>query len=355
MNKSKDVFLYDLVREHKNTRMQFLKDFIIALNIIRSFLWKTLLFLLQFFLVSIKGPKMSLPFCTCYAVLRPKNFQSIEINLFELWKTFPNFLKTFLCALTSAVYECHLNFMSRYWLFSCKLKSKLSSFYLFTLFKLSDDRWLNENVCCVTLTKRQVQGMQRQNTIKSRSKLPSECPLEIALTKPDDKELFYTASLHFLNKRLQEKTRHSGSKEFSQSCCSLSLKDSKPVVREFTALESEHNSERATESSLSMQQVLPFPKSSKEGFFNRMKNTFRKYRQTFSMCEANSSEELEISKSISNFKFPRCKRSGTAHSSSLVQIAEEKSDECVYNYPKTKERLSTSRNNMSQIRTRICK
>lgn len=223
--------------------------------------------------------------------------------------------------------------MSNQVIFCCKPTSKFSTFYLIKYcLKLSDDQWLNEDVRSATFIKHQMQGMQRQNTLGSYPKCNhSECPLEIALRKPDDEELFYSASLHFLKKRLHEKTHTSKPREFTQSCCSLS-RASESSAQPFTrnkveASNSGISPQTTVESSLSMHQVLPFPKSNKEGFFNRMKNTFRKYRQSFSMSEANSSEELEISKSISNFKFPRCQRFSTARSSSLVQIAEEKSDE----------------------------
>lgn len=194
--------------------------------------------------------------------------------------------------------------------------------------------------------------MQRHNSLRLRPKSPySDCPLETALKKPEDRELFYTASLHFLNKRLQEKTHRPSLQESTQSCCDLNKTRPKTVSKHKAEVP---NYKTEAGPSLPMHQVLPFPKSSKEGFFNRMKNTFRKYRQSFSMTETNSSEELEISKSISNFKFPRCERP-SAGPSGLVKISEENSNESFDTSHVKYRNASSSRGDIleSTVKTRI--
>lgn len=194
--------------------------------------------------------------------------------------------------------------------------------------------WLDENATAKVYEFSQ--GMQRQNPLKSPSKSSDFDPpsLDAAFAKPGDQELFYTASVHFLKKRLQEKTHSKSQKETSQSCCNLtsttnketSLNSARPGV---SKTEFSFEPPKQEPSSLPMHQVLPFPKSNKDTFLTRVRNTFRKYRQSVDMNDASGSEESEA-KCISNFKFPRCERlSKGLHSSCLVEISEEKSVESI--------------------------
>lgn len=167
--------------------------------------------------------------------------------------------------------------------------------------------------------------MQRRNSLTSR---PPNCvesdPLDVALSKPDDEQLFYTASVHFLRKRLEEKSnRQLKPQDATQSCCNLT----RPVshrdtnVHKTSKLELVNCPPREQIQSLSMSQVLPFPKSNKDGFFARLMNTFRKTRRPDEVTVQNI-EESE-SKNISNFKFPRVSRLRHPHSSCLLKISEE--------------------------------
>ncbi|CAH4013849.1 unnamed protein product [Pieris brassicae] len=101
-----------------------------------------------------------------------------------------------------------------------------------------------------------------------------------------DYNLFYTASVHFLKKRLEEKAQ---TEQGTQSCC------------DFTS----HTHLKA---SLSFDQILPYPKPRK-GIFSRVMGVFRKYKRD--VCKINFNATCE------------CK----GHSS-LVPI-EEESDESV--------------------------
>lgn len=172
--------------------------------------------------------------------------------------------------------------------------------------------------------------MQRQDCNKSPTKSPQLEPpsLDAALAKPDDKELFYTASVHFLQKRLQEKSHKIGSKPTSQSCCNLnSTIDKYQLVGQWDQTDLSFNILNADSSPLPMHQLLPFPKSKKDGLFTRVKNTFRKYRQRLEVNYTSVVDDAE-SKSISNFKFPRCQRfHKTPRASVLLQISEEQTDD----------------------------
>lgn len=173
--------------------------------------------------------------------------------------------------------------------------------------------------------------MQRQDCNKSPTKSPQLEPpsLDAAFAKPDDKDLFYTASVHFLQKRLQEKSHKIASKPTSQSCCNLnSSRDKCQHLGEKDKKDLSFNSLNADSDPLPMHQLLPFPKSKKDSLFTRVKNTFRKYRQRLEVNYTSVVDDAE-SRSISNFKFPRCERfHKTPHSSVLLQISEEQTDDC---------------------------
>lgn len=173
--------------------------------------------------------------------------------------------------------------------------------------------------------------MQRQDCNKSPTKSPQLEPpsLDAALAKPDDKELFYTASVHFLQKRLQEKSHKITSKPTSQSCCNLnSARDNYQTLGQKDQTDLSFNILNTDNNPLPMHQLLPFPKSKKDSLFTRVKNTFRKYRQRLEVNYTSVVDDAE-SKSISNFKFPRCERfHKTLHSSVLLQISEEQTEEC---------------------------
>ncbi|KAJ0182044.1 hypothetical protein K1T71_002766 [Dendrolimus kikuchii] len=187
--------------------------------------------------------------------------------------------------------------------------------------------------------------MQRPQPLKAES---TDCDipvsLDAALSQPENEELFYTASVHFLRKRLEGKSNSPQSKQdyasATQSCYSLSNQSfNNQCYDNFTKSRSSlrvKESETAVESSLSMHQVLPFPKSNKEGFFTRLKSTVRKcssYLKIFDFDDIQNTrlkEESESLSPISNFKLPHCERPGKVTlSSSLVKICEERSDECI--------------------------
>ncbi|CAH0700398.1 unnamed protein product [Spodoptera exigua] len=175
--------------------------------------------------------------------------------------------------------------------------------------------------------------MQRRNslTLSTADSVTSD-PLDVALSKPDDELLFYTASVHFLRKRLEEKShRPPKPQEATRSCCNLSRPPaphlSSSSVHKIAKIKLDHDSLVGEGPSLSMQQVLPFPKSNENGFLTRLRNTFRRFRRPADVTEQQSEES--DTKSISNFKFPRCSRLRNPHSSCLVEISEENSKESI--------------------------
>lgn len=140
-------------------------------------------------------------------------------------------------------------------------------------------------------------------------------------TAPEDELLFYTASVNFLRKLLEEKSKIEYAK--SVSCCNILQADNS------TSNDISLNASPWKSSKLSMQQVLPSPKSNKESFFMRLKNSFRKYRRTVDLCKSELNSENEF---ISNFKFP-CERFSNMHTSYLLDedsvSTTETSRECV--------------------------
>ncbi|CAG9784214.1 unnamed protein product [Diatraea saccharalis] len=186
--------------------------------------------------------------------------------------------------------------------------------------------------------------MQRENALKlqpTTSRTVSSSS-KAALILPEDEESFYTASLQFLEKRLQEKTHNSTPKSNNISlCCSNLLKTGTQESKGDTI--QKNFDELPSGSPLSIHQLLPFPKTSKESFFSRLKNTFRKYQRNFSMAESNTAEELEVSKSISDFKLPVYVKTRCVQSSCLVQIKEENSKEYL-NTLKIRDSCTSSRN-----------
>lgn len=174
--------------------------------------------------------------------------------------------------------------------------------------------------------------MQRQDSGKSPTKSSELEPpsLDAVLAKSDDKELFYTASVHFLQKRLQEKSHKLASQPVSRSCCNLNNNEDK--YHKIKLIQSDQSdlsfdSINAESDPLSMHQLLPFPKSRKESLITRLMNTFRKHRQHLERLNDAAVMDDTESKSISNFKFPRCERfHKISPSSGLLQISEEHSD-----------------------------
>ncbi|KAG6463727.1 hypothetical protein O3G_MSEX014047 [Manduca sexta] len=176
--------------------------------------------------------------------------------------------------------------------------------------------------------------MQRWNPLNANEKFISKSPatLDLALAKPEDEQQFYTASVHFLTERLRERSQspRTKSNEKSQSCCCLT---GVPFATLQTRLDKKNPLNIVPDSesiapSLSMHQILPFPKSNRDSFFTRLRNTFRKYRRTANISESNVPDESDTSKYISNFKFPWCERVGRSHhSSDLLRISEENSAE----------------------------
>lgn len=137
-------------------------------------------------------------------------------------------------------------------------------------------------------------------------------PLIVALGSPGDEEQFYTASLHFLKERLQEKNRNvSLGQKTTQSCCNLNTieNDLATLRKTQSKLKFGFDLQFEPEYSLDMNKVLPFPKpkSTKDSFLTRLANRFRKYRRSF-VATDDETEECEITKNYSSFKFPRCER-----------------------------------------------
>lgn len=146
--------------------------------------------------------------------------------------------------------------------------------------------------------------MQRRNALKLKSECKFDC-LETGLSKPEDEQLFYSASVQFLRKKLEEKSHHQ----------SLNVRG--PAQKD---QESCHT--KSTASSLSMRQLLPFPKSSKDGFFTRLRNTFRKFQLRVPSLNTDD-EDLQSSNITSNFKFARCEKCERFHSSHMKNAWEQ--------------------------------
>lgn len=145
---------------------------------------------------------------------------------------------------------------------------------------------------------------------------------ESELAELDDEQLFYTASIHFLKKKLQEKfqspelsirsrTTHESSIQLNTTHCCKNHNAKRSHFNRSSSLtlcrktsESDICKISDTQTSLSMQQVLPFPKSRKKGFFKRIKNTF-KILQPKNLIHPKSANDSE-SVNISHFKFLRC-------------------------------------------------
>lgn len=139
--------------------------------------------------------------------------------------------------------------------------------------------------------------------------------LDVALTKLDDVDLFYTASVQFLQKRLQEKSliATTKSQRNTRSCCNLpsSSNSQKNIIDKPTAL--------------SMHEILPFPKSNGETFFSRILNSFRKF--TTQIIPDSNTDDLEMVNTRSNYKFPLREKDNKGHSSYLNAISEDEARE----------------------------
>lgn len=176
--------------------------------------------------------------------------------------------------------------------------------------------------------------MPRNLPLTSSSKnteTTSSNPLDFALAKPDNEELFYTASVHFLQKRLQDKAQSliaSESRHISHSCCNLRKNSENPLAFTQEKPDSRENLSTQSSTSLSMHQILPFPKSNKESVVARIMNSLRKYKRRNNIPE-DKTDDLELFKPRSNYKFPRCERLNKGHSSCLKAISEELSKEAL--------------------------
>ncbi|CAH2104389.1 unnamed protein product [Euphydryas editha] len=156
--------------------------------------------------------------------------------------------------------------------------------------------------------------MQKQpfTSCSRNTNIEKRASLDIALTKPDDVELFYTASLHFLKQRLNEKKVVISAESNQTTQCK----------------QSSENPQTSTTTpglkSLSMHQILPYPKSKRESFLARVMNSFRKYRKYNDIAE-NRTDDIEMLNTISNYKFQHCERFSQVYSSHLKAISEEAS------------------------------
>ncbi|KPJ12266.1 hypothetical protein RR48_11522 [Papilio machaon] len=172
--------------------------------------------------------------------------------------------------------------------------------------------------------------MQRNKslTVKENCKERGTNPSIITLESPGDEEQFYTASLHFLKERLQEKNRNvSPGQKTTQSCCNLNIiENDLPTLRKTQSkLKFGFDLPMKPEYSLDMNKVLPFPKpkSTKDSFLTRLTNRFRKYRRSFVATDDSETEDGEMT-NYSSFKFPRCERLHKyIDSSRLFNITEE--------------------------------
>lgn len=156
--------------------------------------------------------------------------------------------------------------------------------------------------------------MQQQplTSCSRKTNIETRASLDIALTKPDDVELFYTASLHFLKQRLNEKLL-SGSIESDQT------------TKGEQSSENLQTSTKERLKSLSMHEILPYPKSKRESFLARVMNSFRKYRNYNDIAE-NKTDDIEVLNSMSNCKLLNCERFSKVYSSHLKSITEEASN-----------------------------
>lgn len=161
--------------------------------------------------------------------------------------------------------------------------------------------------------------MQRQSSLNlsPENKLSHDTIPNVVYAEGQDYALFYSASVHFLKRRLKEKTERSAIKPQpkSLSCCNL--------PRKHNSIQEDQIINRQ-KPKLSMEEVLPYPKSSKDGFFTRLRNSFRKYRRNVDFTETVPIEE-DSSNFISNFKFSKCDSIVNYHSSCQLQTCEESS------------------------------
>ncbi|CAK1544171.1 unnamed protein product [Leptosia nina] len=116
-----------------------------------------------------------------------------------------------------------------------------------------------------------------------------------------DFNLFYTASLQFLRNRLQEKAITARQREETQSCCNLQIPEWSRNYVDFRG-----------NKSLSLNEILPYPKS-KKSFLSRLINLVKKYKRG---RETRISEENEVAK----------ENSPNGHSFCLLPILEEPND-----------------------------
>lgn len=188
--------------------------------------------------------------------------------------------------------------------------------------------------------------MHRQSDLESKQpQCASPEFTESGLTKPEDIQLFYTASVHFLRKKLLEKSRRTPmlSNAGTQSC-------SKPetISRASTGASSRFfkssnlilcrkasrtiivvTPPSSPPSSLSMNQVLPFPKYGSSFFSRLLKWGSNRQFELDDRVELKNGDKNESSK-ISNFKFPRCERT-TRLSKSLYTPSSNNSKETCKN------------------------
>nr|XP_053600202.1 uncharacterized protein LOC128669401 isoform X2 [Plodia interpunctella] len=176
-----------------------------------------------------------------------------------------------------------------------------------------------------------MQGQSESGCSQHVTGKQSDLPIQDALHKSDEE--FFAASVHFLRKRLHEKKCRVdlNAQATSQSCACLHgdllRPDASKTVEGSLAVDIEPPIPIGK--SLSMLQVLPFPKSSKYGFFARLKNTFKKYRSYYDM--ESKVDALDNKKATSDFKFPLTGRINKPlrQTSPLIGITEEVAKECV--------------------------
>lgn len=185
--------------------------------------------------------------------------------------------------------------------------------------------------------------MQQQplTSCSRKTNIETRTSLDIALTKPDDVELFYTASLHFLKQRLNEKLL-SGSIESHQTT---------------KGEQSSENLQTSTKEqrlkSLSMHEILPYPKSKRVSFLARVMNSFRKHRKYNDIAE-NKTDDIGVLSTTSNCKLPNCERFSKVYSSHLKSITEETSNKYKdFQNKKCNKNTKTHENSRQYLKQRV--
>lgn len=144
--------------------------------------------------------------------------------------------------------------------------------------------------------------MQRRHPRVLCSKSVSDS-FEVTLTSTKNNYLPSSDDIQFFRKKLRDLHHVPEPRNSTQSCCNF--KPARPLDDRTSSYKvSEESPNSLTKQSLSMNQVLPFPKSSKENYITRLRNTFRKFHSR--AASRYSEQEDSGTTTVSHFKFNRC-------------------------------------------------